>query len=157
MPIVAVLALLLPWVLLYLVSGKEGMKGGWPLAVVGSLAYIAGQYLVARYLDPYLLDVTGSIACFIALLILLKVWKPKTVPSVTAASRSITVAATAGYMARPLKPAEVAQAWLPFAVLLVVVAAWTGPWSQTPQGELVQGASIRLLGARGELPRPREM
>src|SRR2546430_17614269 len=33
--VVAVLALAPPWVLLYLVSGKEGMKGGWPLAVVG--------------------------------------------------------------------------------------------------------------------------
>ena len=57
--IVAVLALLPPWVLLYLVSGKEGMKGGWPLAVVGSLGYIAGQYPVAVYLGPYLPDVTG--------------------------------------------------------------------------------------------------
>src|SRR5205814_9759747 len=35
--VVAVLALAPPWVLLYLVSGKEGMKGGWPFAVVGSL------------------------------------------------------------------------------------------------------------------------
>src|SRR5438309_5147633 len=34
--VVAVLALLPPWVLLYLVSGIEGVKGGWPLAIVGS-------------------------------------------------------------------------------------------------------------------------
>src|SRR5579871_4404134 len=33
--VVAVLALLPPWVLLYLVAGKEGLKGGWPLAIVG--------------------------------------------------------------------------------------------------------------------------
>ncbi|MGH8267369.1 MAG: L-lactate permease, partial [Steroidobacteraceae bacterium] len=32
-----------------------------------------------------------------------------------------------------LKSAEVAQAWLPFAVLLIVVAAWTGPWSPLPK------------------------
>jgi lactate permease len=129
--IVAVLALLPPWVLLYLVSGKEGMKGGWPLAVVGSLAYIAGQYPVARYLGPYLPDVTGSIACFIALLILLKVWKPKTVLGYG----GVPVDPVAGQQihGQALKPAEVAQAWLPFAVLLVVVAAWTGPWSQLPK------------------------
>src|SRR5580692_11830345 len=35
--IVAVLALLPPWVLIYLVSGKQGCRDGWPLAVVGSL------------------------------------------------------------------------------------------------------------------------
>src|SRR6202040_3289603 len=75
--IVAVLALLPPWVLLYLVSGKEGVKGGWPLAVVGSLGYIAGQYPVAVHLGPYLPDITGAIVCFIALLVLLKFWQPK--------------------------------------------------------------------------------
>jgi lactate permease len=129
--IVAVLALLPPWVLLYLVSGKEGMKGGWPLAVVGSLAYIAGQYPVAVYLGPYLPDVTGSIVCFIALLVLLKVWKPKTVLGYGGVP--VDPAAMRQMQGEALKPAEVAQAWLPFAVLLVVVAAWTGPWSQLPK------------------------
>jgi lactate permease len=74
--VVAVLALLPPWVLLYLVSGWEGVKGGWPLAVVGSLGYIAGQYPVAVHLGPYLPDITGAIVCFAALLALLKVWQP---------------------------------------------------------------------------------
>src|SRR5215470_11773100 len=74
--IVAILALLPPWVLLYLVSGKEGMIKGWPLAIVGSLGYIAGQLLVGTYLGPYLPDVAGSITCFICLMILLKFWRP---------------------------------------------------------------------------------
>ena len=50
---VAILALLPPWVLIYLVSGREGLKDGWPLAIVGSLGYIPGQYPVAVYLEPY--------------------------------------------------------------------------------------------------------
>ena len=74
--IVAILALLPPWILLYLVSGKEGVKGGWPLAIVGSLGYIAGQLPTSIYLGPYLPDVIGSIVCFACLLILLKVWRP---------------------------------------------------------------------------------
>src|SRR6516165_670798 len=77
--IVAILALLPPWVLIYLVSGKEGLKDGWPLAIVGSLGYIAGQFPVAVFLGPYLPDVTGAIVCFGALLLLLKFWQPKTV------------------------------------------------------------------------------
>ncbi len=129
--IVAVLALLPPWVLLYLVSGKEGMKGGWPLAVVGSLGYIAGQYPVARYLGPYLPDVTGSIVCFIALLILLKVWHPKTVLGYGGVP--VDAAAARQTQSHGLKSGEVLQAWLPFVVLLVVVAAWTGPGSPLPK------------------------
>src|SRR6201996_9814925 len=77
--IVAILALLPPWILLYLVSGKKGMWEAWPLAVVGSLAYIAGQLPVGTYLGPYLPDVAGAIVCFVCLLLLLKVWQPKQV------------------------------------------------------------------------------
>jgi len=129
--IVAVLALLPPWVLLYLVSGAKGMRGGWPLAVVGSLAYIAGQYPVAEYLGPYLPDVTGSIVCFIALLALLKIWQPRSVLGYGGVPVDAALARqTKGH---GLSAAEVAQAWMPFLVLLIVVAAWTGPWSPLPK------------------------
>ncbi len=153
---VALLALLPPWVLLYLVSGREGVKGGWPLAVVGSLGYIAGQYPVAVYLGPYLPDITGSIACFLALLALLSVWQPAVTlgyggvplaaaaqsgaasPPGTAVRRAAapSVPATGApppRAAHGLTGAEVLEAWMPFAVLLIVVAAWTGPWSPLPR------------------------
>ncbi|HEY0178831.1 MAG TPA: L-lactate permease [Dokdonella sp.] len=131
--VVAVLALLPPWVLIYLVSGKEGLKDGWPLAIVGSLGYVAGQLPVALYLGPYLPDISGSIVAFAALLLLLKVWQPKRtlgyggVP-IDAASDAAKVGAAHGLATR-----DVLQAWMPFVVLLVVVAAWTGPWSPLPK------------------------
>jgi lactate permease len=128
--VVAVLALLPPWVLLYLVSGKQGMLGAWPLAVVGSLGYIAGQYPVAVYLGPYLPDVSGSIVCFAALLLLLRVWQPKQVLGYGGVP--LNPAAAQQNRAHGLSSAEVGQAWLPFVVLLIVVAAWTGPWSTLP-------------------------
>src|SRR6516162_5175713 len=129
--IVAVLALLPPWVLLYLVSGWEGLKGGWPLAIVGSLGYIAGQYPVAVYLGPYLPDVAGAIVCFAALLLLLKVWQPSRVLGYG----GVPVEAGAAQQMRGhgLSAGEVLQAWLPFLVLLMVVALWTGPWSPLPK------------------------
>jgi len=129
--IVAVLALLPPWVLLYLVSGWKGLKGGWPLAVVGSLGYVAGQYPVAVYLGPYLPDVAGAIVCFIALLLLLKVWKPNSVLGYGGVP--VDPAAQHETRGHGLRAGEVLQAWLPFAVLLIVVAAWTGPWSPLPK------------------------
>ena len=129
--VVAVLALLPPWVLLYLVSGWEGVKGGWPLAVVGSLGYIAGQYPVAVHLGPYLPDITGAIVCFAALLALLKVWQPKTVLGYGGVP--VDAALARQTQSHGLKSGEVLQAWMPFIVLLVVVAAWTGPWSPLPK------------------------
>ena len=131
--IVAVLALLPPWILLYLVSGKAGFRDGWPLALVGSLGYIAGQFPVAVYLGPYLPDVAGAIICFAALLLLLKVWRPKQVLGYggTVIPEEQQRSFVAG--AQRLSPREVFQAWLPFIVLIVVVVLWTGPWSILPK------------------------
>jgi lactate permease len=128
--IVAILALLPPWILLYLVSGKEGMKGGWPLAVVGSLGYIAGQLPTSVYLGPYLPDVIGAIVCFACLLILLKFWQP----AQTLGYGGVPVTAVQETQAERhgLSAGEVFQGWLPIIVLVVVVVAWTGPWSKLP-------------------------
>ncbi len=129
--IVAVLALLPPWVLIYLVSGRDGLRDGWPLAVVGSLAYIAGQYPVAVFLGPYLPDITGSIACFVALLILLRLWRPKRVLGY--GGTVLETAAMGPARTHGLSGGELFRAWLPFLVLIVVVVLWTGPWSVLPK------------------------
>lgn len=131
--VVAVLALLPPFILIYLVSGRAGLRDGWPLAVVGSLAYIAGQLPVAVYLGPYLPDVTGSIVCFVALLLLIKVWRPRTVLGYGGAPVPQAEIAAAGSKGAAIPAAEVLGAWLPFLVLVVVVVAWTGPWSTLPK------------------------
>jgi lactate permease len=126
--IVAILALLPPWILLYLVSGRKGMWEAWPLAVVGSLAYIAGQLPVGIYLGPYLPDVAGSIVCFGCLLLLLKVWQPKQLRTY-GGEPVIRPAIVEGH---GLSGRDIGQAWLPIAVLVIVVVAWTGPWSKLP-------------------------
>jgi lactate permease len=128
--IVAILALLPPWILLYLVSGREGMKEAWPLAVVGSLGYIAGQLPTSVYLGPYLPDVIGSIVCFACLLILLKIWQPSR--TLGYGGVPVTAAQEAQAEGHGLTPGEVFQGWLPIIVLIAIVVAWTGPWSKLP-------------------------
>ena len=127
--IVAILALLPPWILLYLVSGSKGMWSAWPLAIVGSLGFIAGQLPTAIYLGPYLPDVIGSIVCFVVLLLLLRVWRPAQVLAYGGAP----VSGGQQVEAHGLSGREVGMAWLPIAVLVAVVVAWTGPWSNLPK------------------------
>jgi lactate permease len=126
--IVAILALLPPWILLYLVSGSKGMWSAWPLAIVGSLGYIAGQLPTAVYLGPYLPDVIGAIVCFVALLVLLKIWRPAHVLAYGGAP----VTGDTRAEAHGLSVRDVGMAWLPIAILIAVVVAWTGPWSKLP-------------------------
>jgi lactate permease len=130
--IVAILALLPPWVLIYLVSGREGLRDGWPLAIVGSFGYILGQYPVAVYLGPYLPDVSGSIVCFGALLLLLSFWRPKRVlgyGGIPVSAEALAKAPKVETFARN----DILIAWAPFIVLIVVVTLWTGPWSPLPK------------------------
>jgi lactate permease len=134
--IVAILALLPPWILLYLVSGSQGMWSAWPLAIVGSLGYIAGQLPTAVFLGPYLPDVFGSIVCFVLLLLLLKVWRPAQVLAYGGGPVGGDTEAVAHGLAR----GDIVAAWLPIAILIVVVVAWTGPWSTLPSIRLVQVA-----------------
>jgi lactate permease len=128
--IVAILALLPPWVLIYLVSGWEGMVEAWPLAIVGSLSYILGQWPVAHYLGPYLPDLSGALVSFWILFIFAKIWRPKTVrgfggvalKSAPASSSNLEIGS----------PREAFYIWMPYMVLIAIVVAWTGPWSKLP-------------------------
>jgi lactate permease len=129
--VVAVLALLPPWVLIYLVSGWEGVTEAWPLAIVGSLSYIAGQWPVAHYLGPYLPDLSGALVSFWILFVFVKMWRPKTIRGFGGKP----LAASPESEAHALEMGGFQQAfhsWMPFLVLILVVVGWTGPWSHLP-------------------------
>ncbi|TNC25748.1 L-lactate permease [Amycolatopsis alkalitolerans] len=136
--IVAVLALAPPWLLIYLVSGRRGFRTGWPLALVGSLAYIAGQYPTSQWLGPYLPDIIGSLVCFGALLVLLRFWRPA--EQLGFGGRTLTAAEVEEPRSAPGAATSTStSAWagagrglLPFGILVGVVVAWTGPWSPLP-------------------------
>ena len=144
--IVAVLALLPPWVLIYLVSGWRGIRTGWPLAIVGSLAYIAGQFPMSQ-INPYLPDIAGSLVCFIVLLLFLKIWRPKETLGFGGVPIGAGEPAAAarprfggpGAAVRSMPAGEVLLAILPFLILIVVVVLWTGswwPWNHVPSKAL---------------------
>ncbi|HEX6522391.1 MAG TPA: L-lactate permease [Streptosporangiaceae bacterium] len=151
--IVAVLALLPPWILIVLVTGRRGLRGAWPLAVTGSLAYIAGQLPTSQYLGPYLPDIIGAVAAFGAILLLLRFWRPKEVLGFggvpvdqdqltrTDGGSSPRARGTLGEAAGPggslaaVRPGdsvgtrEAVRGLVPFLILIAVVVAATGPWS----------------------------
>jgi lactate permease len=129
--VVAILALLPPWVLIYLVSGRKGIAEAWPLAIVGSLSYIAGQWPVAHYLGPYLPDISGALASFWILFLFVKIWRPKTIRGFGGLPLEQGVAAIAD-SPEATSAGDVFLAWLPYIVLILVVVAWTGPWSKLP-------------------------
>jgi lactate permease len=130
--IVAVLALLPPWVLIYLVSGWVGLREAWPLAIVGSFSYILGQWPVAHFLGPYLPDLSGSLVSFWILFGFVKIWKPKTIRGFGGAPVMAPLPKAAGTLTPEMQLPSAWRAWMPYIVLIAVVVAWTGPWSHLP-------------------------
>src|SRR6266581_220623 len=134
--IVAILALLPPWVLIYLVSGWDGMIEAWPLAIVGSLSYIAGQWPVARYLGPYIPDLSGAMVSFWTLFLFVKVWHPKKIRAFGGVPLASAEKSLASNPSEPrLEVGSVREAlsvWLPYLVLIAVVVSWTNPKSPLP-------------------------
>ncbi|HST77240.1 MAG TPA: L-lactate permease [Verrucomicrobiae bacterium] len=145
---VAILAILPPFVLIYLVSGWDGLVEAWPLALVGSFSYIIGQWPVAHYLGPYLPDLSGALVSFWVLLLFVKVWKPKNIRAfggkiiseqqarAQVASHSSVNTVGGGSEnkggSQDLGPGGAFRAWLPYIILIIVVVLWTGPWSHLP-------------------------
>ena len=54
--IVAILAILPPWILIYLVSGWDGMIEAWPLAIVGLTVMLAAYLAHAWHFRHYIND-----------------------------------------------------------------------------------------------------
>jgi lactate permease len=149
--VVAVLALLPPWILLYLVSGKQGVREAWPLAIVASLSYVAGQWPVAVYLGPYLPDITGALVSFWCLWAFIRIWQPRSIRTLggieTATARSVGAAAS-GFDSHSFQSGL--RAWLPYIVIVVVVVAWTGPWSTLPTYNILKLSVKGISSATGE-------
>jgi lactate permease len=129
--VVAILALLPPWVLIFLVSGWDGLVEAWPLAIVGSLSYILGQWPVARFLGPYLPDLSGALVSFWVLFLFVKIWRPKNIRGFGGAVVEPTASSSAN-SSEFTSPRSAFFAWVPYLVLILVVVAWTGPWSHLP-------------------------
>ncbi|HVB37490.1 MAG TPA: L-lactate permease [Vicinamibacterales bacterium] len=142
--IVAVLALLPPWVLIYLVTDWEGVREAWPLAIVASLSYIAGQWPVATYLGPYLPDLSGALVSFWVLFFFVKVWRPRTIRGFGGKPLQASAVAAADGYAPHATVGEGLKIWLPYIVLIGVVVAWTGPWSHLPGISLLQMKAIAV-------------
>ena len=125
--IVALLAIAPPFLLIYLVSGREGLRTGWPLGVVAAAGFVAGQLPTSQFLGPYLPAVIGALTCLGSLLLFLRVWTPQPL-SVGGPSDYVVVRDRRHELILAIQAGLV-----PIGILVAVVVAWTGPWSPLPR------------------------
>jgi lactate permease len=70
------LALIIPFVLVFIVDGRRGLREAWPAALTAGLVFAAVQFAVSNYVNVQLTDILASLISAGALLALTRVWSP---------------------------------------------------------------------------------
>ena len=138
-----VFSLIVPFWLVAAQVGWRGMREVWPACLVCGASFATTQFLVSNLHGPWLVDLASSVAAMLALVALLRVWKPRGAAGVGRALRAVrgerceaagegdvlAEAPTAslrspdGRHGVPSLPAL--RAWLPWVTLSAFVATWS--------------------------------
>ena len=112
-----ILGLIVPlWVCVAMCGFKRSMEV-MPAILVAGVSFAAAEFLLANFHGPTLADVGSALASIVALVLLLRVWKPK---SVFTFEGEKPVEAQAGKYDK----GRIFRAWLPYLILAVFVFLW---------------------------------
>jgi lactate permease len=122
-------SVIVPFWLIWAFVGWRNMMQIWPAILVAGVSFAVPQFLVSNYHGPWLVDVVAAIISMVCLALFLKVWHPKEIwTSVTREGKSVSAAEAERMSTRKRHaPALVRKAWMPFAILSVLVFAWGTP------------------------------
>jgi lactate permease len=70
------LALIVPFVLVFVIGGRRGVRDAWPAALVAGFTFGAIQFAVSNYVNYQLTDIIASIVAAGAVVALTRVWTP---------------------------------------------------------------------------------
>jgi lactate permease len=72
-----VFSVVVPFWLVWQMSGLAGMLEVWPACLVAGLAFAIPQFLVSNFVGPSLVDIIAAASSMSALYVLLRVWQPR--------------------------------------------------------------------------------
>ncbi|HEV2444700.1 MAG TPA: L-lactate permease, partial [Candidatus Sulfopaludibacter sp.] len=107
--ICAPVSLIVPAYLILVMSGRKGLKAVLPAAAVCGIAFAGTQFVISNFVNAQSTDILASMAAIGALVALFRVWQPE------------------GAVQRPHhghSSRAIAQAWAPYALLVVFVLLW---------------------------------
>jgi len=87
-----------------------------PAIIVCGLSFAGVQFYVSNYIGPELTDILSSLTCIGAMVLVLKLWKPKNIFRLEGDKPVSAVTHHA--------PGEVLVAWLPYILLVIFVLMW---------------------------------
>jgi len=119
------ISFILPFYLVVLMSGFRRAMEVWPAILVSGLTFAVFQWFTANYLGPMLPDVLAGIASIISVLLLLRVWRPRSVWRFR--SERHLYANTPTVVTAPSRKhsnAEILRAWSPYVIMTLFIVTW---------------------------------
>src|SRR5205823_3615076 len=71
------LALIVPFVLIFMVDGRRALREAWPAALTAGVVFAIVQFAVSNYVNVQLTDILASLASAGSLVALMRVWSPR--------------------------------------------------------------------------------
>ncbi len=90
------LAMFVPLILVFIVDGRRGVRETWPVAVVAGLAFALSQFVTSNFIAVEITDVVASVVTLAAVLLTLRVWKPRSTVAFEHQSAVVSSAGGAG-------------------------------------------------------------
>jgi lactate permease len=112
-------SLIVPFWLIWAMAGWRSLCEVWPACLTTGLSFGVMQFLVSNYHGPWLVDVISAMVSILALVLLLRVWQPRTIWRFPDEPPRETP--------RAISFKESASAWLPWLVLSLFVFVWGLP------------------------------
>ncbi len=139
-------SVLIPFWLMCAYTGLRRALAVWPALLVAGVSFAVPQWLIANYHGPWLVDVGAAVISIASLVLFLRVWQPAdAIPRGAGAPRADVLrselvqgevathaAAAPGVVGAGDGPASagrrtVVRAWMPWAILSVIVFVWGLP------------------------------
>ena len=119
------LSLLIPFWLVAFLGGWRAMLGVWPACLAAGAAFALTQFSVSNLHGPWLVDSLSALASVVAVLALLRFWRPARLWRFPEES-----GAAPGRHAGRLPARRILRAWSPWIILALVVLVWGLPQSK---------------------------
>ena len=125
--ILPITAVIVPfWLVRAMVSWSETLEVLPAILVVGG-SFAATQWFWSNHMDSNLVDIAAGVVSLVATMLFLRVWQPKRIWRFEDERQEDAAKAARNEVAKRYTAGQTARAWLPFAILSVVVLVWGLP------------------------------
>jgi lactate permease len=131
---------IIPFWIVWAMAGWRKTLEVWPACLTAGVSFGVVQFFVSNYHGPWLVDIAGSIASILCLVILLKFWRPKIVWRFDHEATDVKQADEP-----PVTRSRAVLAWSPWVIMSAMVFAWGLPVVKKQLDRVAVSANVPVL------------